>query len=124
MRKPISAVNIYAVILGIFLVIEGFWGFFSPVVFCVLTTNILHAFIHLLLGVTGIYLGLRGWARKYSLYVGILLLVVGILYFIPGADELVIKLFNVNTDVAYVNIFIGIISILFALLTPKRLVAA
>ncbi|MEO6406080.1 MAG: DUF4383 domain-containing protein [Ferruginibacter sp.] len=122
MKKPLSAVNVFAIVLGIFLVIEGFWGMFSPLVFGVFSTNILHAIIHLILGFTGIYTGLRNHARKFSLYVGILLLVVGVAYFIPGADDLVIKAFNVNNAVAYLNITVGVIAILFALLTPKKVV--
>ncbi|MBC7534542.1 MAG: DUF4383 domain-containing protein [Ferruginibacter sp.] len=123
MKKPLSAVNVFAILLGIFLVVEGFWGMFSPIVFGVLTTNVLHAFIHLLLGFTGIYTGLRNHARKFSLYAGVLLLVVGLLYYIPGAGQLVVKLFNVNNAVAVLNIVIGIAGILFALLTPKPAVA-
>lgn len=110
----------FAIILGIFLVIEGFWGLFSPVVFGLFTTNVLHAIIHLFLGVTGIYLGTRNKARNYSLYVGLLLLVVGILYFVPGASDPVIQILNVNKAVALFNIAIGICAILFAFLTPKR----
>ena len=124
MKKPLSAVNIFAVILGLFLVIEGFWGMFSPVVFGIFTTNLLHATIHLLLGVTGIYLGTRNKARNFSLYVGLLLLVVGILHLVPVVDKLIIQLLNVNNAVAFLNIIVGIIAILLALLTPKRAVAA
>ena len=120
MKKPISPVNIFAILLGIFLVIEGMWGMFSRVVFGILTTNLLHVAIHLLLGVSGIYLGTRNQARKFSLYTGVLLLVVGILYFVPDAGELIIQILNVNNAVAYLNIILGIIAILLALLTPKR----
>ena len=122
MKKPLSAVNIFAVILGLFLVIEGFWGMFSPIVFGIFTTNLLHATIHLLLGVTGIYLGTRNKARNFGLYVGVLLFVVGILYFIPAVDDLIIQLLNVNNAVAFLNIIVGILAVLFALLTPKRAV--
>ena len=123
MRKPLSAVNVFAIILGIFLIAEGMWGLFSPVVFGVLTTNLLHACIHLVLGANAIYWGTRNRARKFIMFVGVLVLVVGIAYFIPGASELVVKLFNVNNAVAYLNIIVGIIAILLALLTPKREVA-
>ncbi len=119
-KRPLTAVNIFVIILGLFFVIEGFWGFFSPVVFGIFSTNVLHAFIHLLLGFTGLYTGLRNHARKFSLFAGILLLVVGIFYFVPGADDLVIRLLNVNRAVAMLNIIIGVMGILFALLTPKR----
>lgn len=122
MKKPLTPVNIFACILGIFLIVEGFWGLFSSIVFCVFTTNLLHAVIHLFLGVAGVYLGFRNQARKYCLYAGILLLAVGILYFIPGADVLIIKLLNVNDAVAILNIIVGIIGMALALLTPKRAV--
>ena len=122
MKKPLSCVNIFAILLGNFLVIEGMWGMFSPIVFGILTTNLLHAAIHLLLGVTGIYLGTRNQARKFSLYEGVLLLVIGIFYFVPGTDDLIITLFNVNNAVAYLNIIVGILGILLALLTSKRAV--
>ena len=51
--------GIFAVIIGVFLLIEGIWGEFSDVVFGVLTTNRIHATIHILLGIVGIYTGLR-----------------------------------------------------------------
>ncbi len=120
MKKPLSAVNVFAIILGIFLLIEGFWGLFSPVVFGVLTTNLLHAFIHLFLGVTGIYLGTRNKARNFSMYVGLLLLLVGILFFVPATNEMVVNFLNVNKTAACINIAIGICAILLAVLTPKR----
>ena len=120
-KKPLSAVNVFVVALGLFLVIEGLWGLFSPVVFGVLTTNGLHAIIHLILGVTGIYTGLRNHARNYGIYVGMLLLVVGVLYFLTGPDQVIIDLLNVNKAVAVLNIVVGIAAILFALLTPKPL---
>ena len=122
MKKPLNYVNIFAIVLGIFFIIEGMWGMFSQVVFGIFTTNLLHAFIHLLLGVTGIYLGTRNKARNFSLYVGVLLLVVGILYFVPGVNDLLIKILNVNSAVAYLNIIVGILAVLLALLTPKRAV--
>lgn len=121
-RPPLSVVNKFTILLGIFLIIEGFWGLFSPVVFGVLSTNPLHAGVHLVLGFTGLYLALRNHARKFTIYVGVLLLAVGILYFLPVTDKIVIRVFNVNTFVAYLNVFVGLAAILFAIATPKRLV--
>lgn len=118
-RKPLSAVNIFVVILGMFFIIEGFWGLFSPVVFGVLTTNLLHAVIHLILGFGGVFLGLRNRGRNYSFFVGVLLLVVGLLYFIPGGEKLVVDILNVNSAVATLNIAVSVIAIILALLTPK-----
>ena len=99
-------------IIGAFLIIEGVWGLFSEVVFGVLTTNFTHAIIHILLGITGLWLGYKNNARTYCVLLGILLLVVGILRFVPGASDLIVKLLNVNAAVAYVNIAIGAIALL------------
>ena len=101
-------------IVGIFLLIEGVWGEFSDVVFGALTTNRTHATIHILLGIVGIYTGLKGGARGFLIFLGALLLAVGILRFIPGGGELVISLLNVNGAVAVFNIVVGIVSLVIA----------
>jgi uncharacterized membrane protein len=104
----------FARFLGIFLLIEGIWGLFSPVVFGVLTTNVVHAVIHILLGITGIFLARRAGARGYLMGVGALLLVVGVLFFVPGISALVTGLLNVNFAVACFNIVVGLVSIAVA----------
>lgn len=114
----------FATVLGVFLLIEGVWGLFSPIVFGVLSTNILHAVIHIVLGALGIWAGRSGMARNYLLGVGGLLLLVGILRFVPGASDLVISLLNVNVAVGYFNIAIGVISLLIGFSAPKTLASA
>ena len=114
--------RMFARILGIFLLIEGVWGLFSPVVFGVFTTNMLHAVIHIVLGITGIVLSRRPGAREYLLGVGGLLALVGVLYFVPGVTGLIISLLNVNFAVACFNIVVGLASIVMALSTPKEVV--
>jgi len=107
-------------LLGVFLLIEGCWGLFSPVVFGVLSTNRLHAVIHIVLGIVGILAGRSGAARNYVLGVGALLAVVGILRFVPGASDLVVSLLNVNFAVAYFNIAVGLISLLIGFSAPRN----
>ena len=104
----------FTVTLGLFLLIEGIWGFFSPVVFGVFSTNTLHAVIHLLLGAIGIFAGSFGRSQGYLFFVGLLLLVVGVLWFLSGATELVVHLLNVNRAVAILNVVIGIVSLVLA----------
>ena len=106
-------------LLGAFLIIEGIWGLFSPVVFGVLSTNTLHAMIHIVLGIAGVFAGRGGFVRNYLLGVGGLLVVVGILRFIPGASDLVVSLLNVNVAVAYFNIAVGLISLLIGFRAPR-----
>jgi len=98
----------FALCIGAFLLVEGIWGFFSPVVFGVLTTNTTHAVIHVILGAIGVWVGRGGGnARVYCTFLGVLLLVVGIAYFLPITGLLVQKIFNVNTAVAIVNLAVG-----------------
>ena len=87
---------------------------FSPVVFGVLTTSLGHALIHILLGVAGIWTGLKGGARGFCIALGILLLTAGILRFIPGVGAFMASTLNTNLAVAYMNIVIGVVSLLVA----------
>lgn len=104
----------YAMVVGAFLLIEGIWGLFSPVVFGVFTTNIVHAVIHILLGATGIWTGMKGGSRGFCMFLGVLLFAVGVLRFVPGISDLIVSILNVNPAVAYVNIVVGILSLLVA----------
>lgn len=106
--------SIFAILIGIFLLIEGIWGEFSDVVFGALTTNRIHATIHILLGIIGIYTGLKGGAKGFLTFLGILLVVVGILFFVPVIGGLIVSILNVNQAVAIFNIIVGIISLIIA----------
>jgi uncharacterized membrane protein len=109
----------FAVALGAFLFIEGVWGLFTPVVFGALTTNITHAAIHVVLGGTGIGLGLRGPARGYCLFMGLLLPAVGLLRFIPATAPYVIEILNVNVAAARLNIILGGVALLVFFLSGR-----
>lgn len=100
----------FATILGIFLLVEGIWGMFSPVVFGILPTNVLRASIHLALGALGVWAGRSDKARSYLVWTGSVLLLVGVLRFIPVASEYVASLLAVDTTVAMVNIVLGLVS--------------
>lgn len=97
--------------IGCFLLVEGMWGLFSEVVFGFLTTNLLHATIHIILGLVGISLGKKDKARGYCIFLGALLIAVGFLRFIPGINTILIDLLNVNIAVALVNIIIGFMAL-------------
>ena len=104
----------FALVLGAFLIVQGVWELFSPVVFGVLTSNTLHGIIHIALGAVGVWLGWKGGGRGWAIFLGLLLIVVGLLYYIPGAHDLVVSLFNLNQAVAIVNFILGAISLLVA----------
>jgi len=123
MRKSTTIQNTFAIILGIFFLIGGIWGLFSDVVFGVFTTNLSHAVIHIIIGITAIGMGAIKLARIYCFVVAFVLLVVGILRFIPRADELVVTVFNVNMPLAYFNIVVGVFSLIVGLVRkPDSLV--
>lgn len=119
MKKSSKINSRFSILIGAFLLAEGIWGLFSNVVFGTLTTNTLHASIHIILGITGIILGLRQTAREFCVFLGVLLMAVGLLRFVPGASELIIKILNVNAPVAYLNIVVGIASLIMASTTKK-----
>ncbi len=104
----------FTLTLGVLLLIEGVWGLFSPVVFGVLSTNLLHSLIHLALGIAGIWCGRAGRVRGYLLFVGGLLLAVGLLWFVPGVQGIIVRLLNANRPVACVNIGVGIVALVMA----------
>ena len=109
----------FATVLGAFLLIEGVWGMFSPVVFGVLTTNVVHATIHIALGIAGIWMGRSEMARGYLLSVGALLLVVGVLRFVPAVSGIVVSILNVNMAVAWLNIIVGAIALGIAMASKE-----
>lgn len=109
-----SLAKTLAIVLGIFLLIEGAWGFYDPVVFGILTTNHLHASIHLILGAVAFWSLAAGNSRGFLFFLGTLLATVGVLWFVPGPSALVVSLFAVNKAVAILNIAVGAVALLVA----------
>lgn len=134
--QPTSGTGRWAQLLGAFFLVDGVWGLFSPVTFGVLSTNTTHAVIHLLLGVAGLYFGTRATmraarlhddasaARGYVGFVGVLLGVVGVAYFVPGLRDVLVDLLNLNSAVAVLNLFVGGLSLIVAGLSGRRLTSA
>ena len=114
MNRPGGVSGPFAMIIGAFLLVEGIWGLFSPVVFGVLTTNVVHAVIHIVLGIVGLWTGLTGGSRRFCMFLGILLIAVGVLRFVPVVGDLLVSILNVNPAVAYFNIVVGIVAVLVA----------
>lgn len=119
-----TSCGMFALIVGVFLLVEGIWGEFSDVVFGVLTTNRLHATIHIVLGIVGIWTGMKGGAREFCIFLGALLLAVGVFRFVPVVGDLMVSLLNVNQAVAIFNIVVGIVSLLIAFTSRPTTVAA
>ncbi len=120
MNKSQGAAAPFALFVGVFLIVEGIWGMMSPVVFGVLTTNKLHATIHIVLGLLGIYTAMTNGARAWCMFVGILIIVVGVLRFVPGVGDILVSLLNVNEAVAIFNIVAGAAALLVARMSPAQ----
>lgn len=106
--------NIFSIAIGAFLLLVGIWGIYSDVIFNVWTTSITYAIIQIMFGVMGIILGLKKHAKGYCIFLGFLLIAVGVLRFVPAAVPYVIDAFNINEPAAYLNIVLGVLSLIAA----------
>jgi hypothetical protein len=98
--------NRMATLVGSWLLLEGVWGLFSPVVLGFITTNRLRAGIHIVLGLLGIVMAFGGNSRKFLWGGGLLVLAVGALYFVPAGRNLTDQL-AVNLPAAIINVVVG-----------------
>ena len=103
-----------SLLAGVLLMIEGIWGFYRPVVFGGLTTNTLHASIHIVLGAVGLWAGTssHGHPRIFLGALGGLLIAVGLLWVVRGSRGWIEGLLNVNEAVAVTNLVAGGICLL------------
>ncbi|RTY89124.1 hypothetical protein [Flavobacterium sp. GT3R68] len=115
--------NIFSVVIGAFLLLAGIWGIYSDVIFNVLTTSFTFAIIQIMFGVMGIVLGLKKHAKGYCILLGLLLIGVGILRFVP-AVHYVIDAFNINEPAAYLNMALGIMALIVAYTGKERVHAS
>lgn len=98
--------NRLATLLGSWMLLEGIWGLFNPVVLGFITTNRLRATIHIVLGLVGLWTAFTQGARKFLWIFGLLVLAVGVLYFVPAGEGLT-GLLAVNRAAAIINCAIG-----------------
>ncbi|GAB2775666.1 hypothetical protein [Salinimicrobium soli] len=120
MERPITTSGFYAILIGILLLIQGIWNLIDPPFLGIFTSNVLHAVIHILLGLAGIWRGIVGNAFGYSLFLGVILLAVGVLFYIEVIGDIIEELLNVNEPVALLNIGIGLLSLFMALAVGRN----
>lgn len=97
----------FALLMGLVLMVEGAWGFASPVVFGAFDTNTLHAGIAVALGVAGLWVALRGGARFYCAVFGVVMLTLGLFRLEPHFDALANVIFAMNEIEAVLSVVIG-----------------
>jgi hypothetical protein len=101
----------FALALSTFLIVMGVWELFSPVVMGAFSSNVAHGVIHIALGGFGLFAAMRGHASTFLTLAGALLLIVGVLWFIPATRHWPSDTLNVNRAVAVFNVIAGGVSL-------------
>ena len=85
-----TANRIFALVVGIVLLLVGIIGFFTPTraygvqeIFGIFDVDLVHNLIHVLSGILGIAAAFMGWSRTYNRVFGIIYVALGILGLIP-----------------------------------------
>ena len=117
--KP-SLAKVLTLLIPLFLLAEGVWGLFSPVVFGVFTTDRVHASIHIFLGVVGLVARYRGALKSYFGFLGSLLVVVAVIWLVPATRAIPSDLLHVNGAVAALNLVLGAVALVIAFTSAPR----
>jgi hypothetical protein len=126
-----SPAQVYALVIGLTLVVAGIAGFFYSASFStgdgtereallgILDVNGWHNVVHIATGAIGLALaGSYGGARTYALAFGAVYLLVTVLGFIAGDGEELFNLIPVNTEDNVLHLLIAIGGIGAGLATP------
>ena len=103
----------YAMVIGAVLVLLGLVGFIqAPLVLGYFGVNIYQNILHLVGGAVIIWFAYKGSAKATNMWVGIIALVVGLLWFAEGLDGgLLNKIFGINAAISYLHIAVGVVSL-------------
>ena len=128
-----SPAQVYALVIGLTLVVAGIAGFFYNASFStgdgterdallgILDVNGWHNVVHIASGAVGLLVvGSYRGARTYALVLGIVYLLVTLLGFIAGDGDEIFDVMPVNTEDDILHLLIGIAGIGAGLATPPR----
>jgi len=128
-----SPAQVYALVIGLALVVAGIIGFFYSASFStgdgterdavlgILDVNGWHNLVHIASGAVGLLLiGSYAGARLYALGLGVVYIVVAALGFIAGSGDEIFNLIPINTEDNFLHLLIGIAGIGAGLATPAR----
>jgi hypothetical protein len=126
-----SPAQIFALVIGLTLVVAGIVGFFynasfgagdgteRDAVLGILEVNGWHNVVHIVTGVLGLAVaGSYGGSRAYALGLGAIYLVVALLGFLAGNGDEIFNLIPVNTEDNVLHLLIGIAGVGAGLATP------
>ncbi len=97
----------YAMVIGAVLVLLGLVGFFNAPILGIFGVNTAQNVLHLVGGAVIIWLA----GKNTNMWTGIIALVVGVLWFIPGVGGLLASIFAINAAISYLHIAVGIVSL-------------
>ena len=129
-----SPAQVYALVIGLTLVVAGIAGFFYSASFStgdgterdavlgILDVNGWLNIVHIASGAIGLFVaGSYGGARAYALGLGVVYLLLTLLGFIAGDGEEILNLIPVNTEDNFLHLLIGIGGVGAGLATPATL---
>jgi Domain of unknown function (DUF4383) len=128
-----SPAQVYALVIGLTLVVAGVVGFFYSASFSagdgterdavlgILDVNGWHNIVHIASGAIGLaVVGSYAGARWYALGLGVVYLVVAALGFIAGDGDEIFNLIPINTEDNFLHLLIAIAGLGAGLATPAR----
>jgi hypothetical protein len=101
----------YAICMGTFLELLGLIGFVSHPVANVIGVNYLLSFLHFGIGAFG-WFALKGFGRTYNAAMGAVLLLLGVVGFLPGA--VLSGVFAANAATSALHALVGGVSLAMA----------
>jgi len=102
----------YAMAIGVVLVLLGIVGFVNHPILGIFGVNIAQDILHLAGGALILWLGTKGSAKPTNMWVGVIALVVGLLWFAEGLDGgLLASIFGINAAISYLHIAVGVVSL-------------
>ena len=114
MLKIADVQKTYGMVIGAVLVLLGLVGFVNNPVLGIFGVNLAQNLLHLVGGALILWLASKGSARPTNMWVGVIALVVGVLWFVPftgGVGGLLEQIFNINASISYLHVAVGIVSL-------------
>ena len=114
MLKIADVQKTYGMVIGAVLVLLGLVGFVNNPVLGIFGVNLAQNLLHLVGGALILWLASKGSAKPTNMWVGVIALVVGILWFVPGTGGdagLLAGIFAINAAISYLHIAVGLVSL-------------